>query len=381
MVSGLDALAVGGLGPDGKGVTDPRDARHAVGGLLAVQGPTALDIRTGVLVGPGSTALVGGTSDTGQMTYQINPHVLVGSRGVANGPYLGPTLDVPTKVNADPAPGSGSRIDVVWGRQRDGQSGIPSPDATTGPEYGVLAGASSTGTPVKPDLSTIVGATELATSQVSAGATSTNGAGVTIAQTARQTTTRGGQLLCWSRTERLALTAFPGLRALELDTGIAWRVDTASAWRQDGELVVASMGARPTASANLLGIRIRPADDPSRSYVCVTTGGVYYWIQDGIPPLGVNTPPPNSYWRRLEGTQVVTTAGGAFSFNLPSAFSAVPPIVSMVPGDSAGGVTQIQPVANNFTASLLYGAAFTANGSSVGNTTIRVNYVAHGYNT
>lgn len=184
---GLDALAVGG------GVTDPRDARHAVGGLLALQGPTALDVRTGVMVGPGSTQLITGTTRTGpKMSVRLGEHVAVTSRGTANGAYLGPTLEAPLEVDVELAPASGSRIDVVYVKQRDTTSGVPTPDATPGPLYGVLTGQVSTGTPAKPSLAAIVGAEELGTVQVSAGATSTNGSGVIITNTARPTVARGG---------------------------------------------------------------------------------------------------------------------------------------------------------------------------------------------
>ncbi|MDP5182187.1 hypothetical protein QOZ88_06020 [Blastococcus sp. BMG 814] len=205
---GLDALAVGG------GVTDPRDARHAVGGLLALQGPSALDVRTGVLVGPGSTQLITGTSKTSPMSVQIGAHVAVTSRGAANGAYLGPTLEAPTEVNVELAPASGSRIDVVYVKQRDTTSGVPTPDATTGPLYGVLTGQVSTGTPVKPSLTDIVGAEELGTVQVSAGATSTNGSGVVITNTARQSVPRGAPVPVRSKAERDALQAYPGLEVV-----------------------------------------------------------------------------------------------------------------------------------------------------------------------
>lgn len=235
---GLDALTAG------VGQTDQRDARHAVGGLLAVQGPTALDIRTGVLTGPGSTALITGTTKTGpKMSVQIGVHVAVPSRGAANGAYLGPTLEAPLEVDVDLAPASGSRIDVVYVKQRDTTSGIPTPDVTPGPLYGVLTGQVSTGTPGKPDLSTIVGAEELGTVQVSASATSTNGSGVVITNTARQTVARGGVLPVADPDGRAALAAaggvYRGLVVHERSTGrlYEWSQPTgqqAGAWRYVG---------------------------------------------------------------------------------------------------------------------------------------------------
>lgn len=166
------------------------EARLDDGGLLTPLGPGAMDIRTGVMAGPGSTAIVTGTSATGTMTVSIAPHHWVTSRGSASGPYRG-AREAATTVNIAAAPATGSRIDVVYVKQQDSTSGVPSPDVTTAPLYGVLQGTAGS-SPTKPSLSSIAGAEELATVQVAAGATSTNGANVTITNTARQTVARGG---------------------------------------------------------------------------------------------------------------------------------------------------------------------------------------------
>lgn len=220
------------------GVTDAVDARLAESGLLAVQGPTVLDTRTGVLIGPGSTALVTGTSSTGPMTYAIGAHVAVTSRGSANGPYLGPTLEAATTVPTGAAPASGSRIDVIYTKQQDTTSGVPSPDVSPGPLIGVLQGTASS-SPTKPSLSSagIVGAQELATAQVYAGATSTNGANVTITNTARQTVSRGAPIPVWSQVERDALTKYPSLTVRRMDlVGLPTEVtDGATWWRSGGD--------------------------------------------------------------------------------------------------------------------------------------------------
>lgn len=206
---GYDALHTDGA------VTDSRDARHAQGGMIAKQGPTILDVRTGVCVGPGSTALVTGTAATGTMTVSIAPHVAVGLRSTADGPYLGPTLEAATTVNIAAAPGANSRIDVVWAKQRNAASTV-SPDASTAPEYGVTTGTAAA-SPVKPSIP--VGAVELATVQVAVGATATNGAGVTITNTAKQVVAAGAPVPVRSQTERDALTAFAGLQVYRIDTG------------------------------------------------------------------------------------------------------------------------------------------------------------------
>src|SRR5687767_13815296 len=141
-----DALHTGGLGPDNKPVVSALDARLAQAGLLALGGPGLLDVRTGVLHGPGSTTLLTGTSDTGPMTVQIGVHNWVTSRSAGSGPYLG-ALEAPRKVPVATAPSSGTRIDVVYVKQGDTATDIPTPDTVTEPVYGVLTGTVGAGEP------------------------------------------------------------------------------------------------------------------------------------------------------------------------------------------------------------------------------------------
>lgn len=197
------------------GSTDAQNARLALAGLQAVQGPTALDIRTGVLIGPGSRSLITGTSSTAPMRVAIAPHGWVNARSAASGPYLG-KLPAQVLVDIAAAPGSGTRIDVVYERQTDSTAGVPSPDAATAPEYGVKTGTVGLG---KPSLSTIVGASEIGTVTVVAGATRTDSAGVTIANTARQTVARGARVPVLDQADRDSLTAYPSLEVYRLDTG------------------------------------------------------------------------------------------------------------------------------------------------------------------
>lgn len=199
------------------GFTSAKDQRLDQGGLLATSGATTLDVRTGVLWGPGTTTLVTGTSATGTMTVSIAPHHAVTSRGAGDGPYLGPTLESSTTVNIGAAPASNSRIDVVYEKQADAAATI-SPDGATAPEYGVVPGTASA-TPTKPSLASVVGAVEIATVQVASTATSTLGAGVTITNTALQTVARGAAIPVRNTTERAALTTFTGLTIARLDDG------------------------------------------------------------------------------------------------------------------------------------------------------------------
>lgn len=201
---------------NGAGGTDAQHARLALAGLLAGQGNDPLDVRTGVLTGPGSTDLITATSDTAPMTVALRPHNTVTSRGVANGPYLG-ALPTDVFVDIDAAPASGTRIDIVYELQADSTPGVPDPDTTTERVYGVLTGEPGAGAP---DLADIVGAEELGTIAVSAGATRTTDAQVLITNTARQTAPRNTPVPVRDEADRDTLTLFPGLTVFRLDLGV-----------------------------------------------------------------------------------------------------------------------------------------------------------------
>jgi hypothetical protein len=223
----------------GDGGTDAHHARLAMGGLLAVQGPGALDVRTGVLQGPGSTALVTGTPDTGPMTVAIAPHHWETTRGSANGPYLG-VLPATVKVSIGAAPASGSRLDVVYVKQQDKTAGVPSPDTTSAPLYAVEPGPADGTKPPLP-----VGAEELATVKVEPTATRTDGAGVTITNTARQTVARGARIPVHDVDERNALGG-PGVEVYRLDTGqVQLYPHTGATWQTTHDPALPSLADRP----------------------------------------------------------------------------------------------------------------------------------------
>lgn len=195
-------------------------------GLVAAQA-SDLAVRTGVMWGPGTTALVTGTSATGTMTYAIGIHHAVTTRGTADGVYMGPTLDTATTVPTTAAPGSNSRIDIIYVKQNDTASTISADSGSTQPLYGVANGTAAV-SPTAPSIP--VGAIELARATVAAGATSTNGSGVTITNTAVQTVARGARVPVRSQAERDALTQFLGLEVYRLDTGNVER-SSGTAWK------------------------------------------------------------------------------------------------------------------------------------------------------
>jgi hypothetical protein len=224
------------------GVVSVIDQRHAIGGLIAPHA-AGLDVRTGVLWGPGASALITGTAATAPMTVSVAINHAVTRRSVADGPYLGPTTEAVATVTIGAAPGSNSRIDVVWTRQRDANSTV-SPDAATVAEVGVSAGTAAV-SPTKPAIP--IGAEELGTVTVAAGATATNGAGVTIANTARLTVARGADVPVRTVAERNALTTFIGLTVKRLDDGGRTERWTGTAWASGSDVpVLASIAARDT---------------------------------------------------------------------------------------------------------------------------------------
>jgi hypothetical protein len=196
------------------GVVSAQEARVNDGGLLA-KNTSALDVRTGVMFGPGSTAIVTGTAATGTMTVNVNVCHWVASRGTANGPYRG-TKETSTTLNIGAAPGSNSRIDVVWAKMQDNTAGVPTPDGVVGEQYGVTAGTAAA-SPTKPAIP--LGAVEIATVQIASGTTSTNGAGATITNSALQVVAAGAPIPVRNTTERNALTTYAGLHVVRLDNG------------------------------------------------------------------------------------------------------------------------------------------------------------------
>lgn len=178
-----DALGTAG------GVVSAQDHRLAISSLLMPLSTGALDTRTGVFPGPGWSTIITGTSATGTMTVNVGVFQSATARSSAGGAYLGPTQEAAITVNIATAPASNSRIDVVYVKQQDADATVLTPDGTTTPIVGVVTGTAAA-SPAKPGLP--IGALELGTVTVAAGATSTAGAGVTIANTARSAVAAGG---------------------------------------------------------------------------------------------------------------------------------------------------------------------------------------------
>ena len=121
------------VGPSDAGVTAPIYARLALQGLLSAVGPTPIDAGAGILWGPGDPGKVTGSSSGPNMKYLVNPAVFATQRGTAaQGLYLWANDGQVTVDSGAPAPGSGSRWDIVWARAKDGSSSGPDSDSDTG---------------------------------------------------------------------------------------------------------------------------------------------------------------------------------------------------------------------------------------------------------
>lgn len=186
---------------------------------------TGVGARTGVVFA-GTTALLGGTSTTApSMTVTVAALHFVSQKAASEGVYVGSSPAV-VVVDIAAAPGTYSRIDLVYAMQRD--AGSPTaPDALTQAEIGVVTGVSNV-TPSKPALPS--GAVELGTVTVAAGATATTNGSVTVSTTARWTAPLGAPIPVRNGSERGALVPYRGLMVSRLDSDVVERYD-GTVWR------------------------------------------------------------------------------------------------------------------------------------------------------
>lgn len=194
---------------------------------MALNGPGALDVRTGIMFGPTSltTGVVTGTSSTSPWQYSVPQNTYVTSKGALDGPRQS-TNDGTVLVSTIAPPGSNSRYDLIYVMQQDADATI-SPDGTTAPLISVVNGASGA-SPSVPALP--AGAIALATALVASTATTgTSGANVTIDTTvSRFTSTRFDPIPVRNATERAEITGYAGVQAQRLDLGVIETYDAAS---------------------------------------------------------------------------------------------------------------------------------------------------------
>jgi len=197
--------------------TTPKGFRLANGGGLAKQ-TTGIDVRKGVMWDGGGSVVTGVAS----MNYSIRACVCVVMPSATQGPIMlanDAALLVPTTA----APGSNSRIDIVWVRQHlvaaDGGA-----DTDVIAEFGCTQGAVAA-VPVAPAIPT--GAVELARATVGVGVTQTSA--LTISQTHNWTAAAGAPIPVRDDTDRNALTVFDGLLVNHLTDRLIQRYNSQSA--------------------------------------------------------------------------------------------------------------------------------------------------------
>jgi hypothetical protein len=203
------------VGSAAHAVLSAQDARLALAGLLALNGPGPLDVRPGIMYAPGNPGLVTGDTSTGPWRYTVAAGSFVTTKGNLDGPHLS-TNDGNVLVSTIAPPGSNSRYDLIYAMQQDADATI-SPDGSTAPLLGVVNGTAAA-SPAVPALP--AGAIALATALIASTAVGgTSGAGVTIDTTvSRFTTTRNDPIPVRNATERNAITAYDSLAVYRLDT-------------------------------------------------------------------------------------------------------------------------------------------------------------------
>src|SRR5699024_9530243 len=185
----------------------------------ATRGTTALESRQS-LAGliPGAGVLDGLTvSGTASWQYSVAAGHVATSRGIDTDGVVLFANDAPVLVDCSPAPGTGSRIDIIYAKHNDATTPNADPDSEA---FAAVAEGVASGTPVAPEIPD--GAVELARATVGAGATNTDHANVTISHGERLiTTTLGGIMVTHSSAQRAAAYFNTTARPV-----FAWRTDT-----------------------------------------------------------------------------------------------------------------------------------------------------------
>ena len=190
------------------------------------------------------------------------------------------------------APGSNSRIDVIWVRA---QFGSPvSSDGSNDVVFGVTQGTPAA-SPSKPAIP--AGALELATATIPSTATTTQSSGVVITQTYQYTAAAGGTVLMRNRVELEAWSAPAGATARTLDTDLEWvRRPAPSAgpltwYIAPGQQLAYMSAAVTNGNANTIigtiakttflpvGQRVKIFCKPVSMYVAAAAGIVFYSIR------------------------------------------------------------------------------------------------------
>lgn len=290
----------------------PGDARLSQAAIVADDGASQLSARNGVFY-DGQGNVVATNTDTGTMSYTVRAcQFALYLLGTAASGIVFPTNDASFKATTTAAPGSNSRIDIIYIRQHclaaDGGT-----DTDNIAEIKVAQGAAS-GSPIAPTLPT--GAMELARATVPAGTTSTST--LTLSQTHLWTTTHGSAIPVRNATERNALTPSEGMRVRRLDlhsdethNGTTWAAPTSI--RYDSTAATITVGTSLVPVTNWLTNAYNLGDISYAAGVfTINTPGIYRWEATVVWPAAAAT------YRVTQGIMVngsiVTPGEGTMNF-------------------------------------------------------------------
>lgn len=339
--------------------TLPVDARLSISALISDDGSAPLAVRQGIFF-DGGAAAVTGTTDTGTMTYQIRAcslaFYLLGT--IASGTVL-LSINGNLKVDTTTAPGSNSRIDVIWVRQRvtaaDGGS-----DSVNTPILGCTQGTPAA-SPTVPAIPT--GAYAIAQAVVTAGTTQTST--TTITQVFNWTCAAGSPIPVRNSTEKAALTPYLGMSIYRLDlhstevyNGTTWSAPTSIRYDSTSATVTVTPLNTTVPVTNWLTNTHNLGDIGYAAGVfTAATAGVYRW------EATVQWPTLGTTFRVEQFILVngVASAAGQQSINFPAASGAqyitTGFTVQLNAGDTlqlglqatTSGVTGVQPMAFSMT--------------------------------
>lgn len=205
------------------GVTTPLDHKMAQAGEIVKASGNL--IRPGLFWG-GTANIVTGKAN---MSYDVAAFTCASTRGATAGAvkWANPGTE---NVATTAAPGSNSRIDIIYAWHRE----FSLDGVNSDPVIGVIQGTAAA-IPAAPSLAAFPGAIELGRATVAAGITATTSA--TITQTATFTAMAGGVLAFRNTTERDAGTYQQGQTGWLIDSGVT-QVYNGSSWRSLGTSVM-----------------------------------------------------------------------------------------------------------------------------------------------
>jgi hypothetical protein len=286
--------------------TQPIDARLAMNGLIANAnngGAYPLGARPGLFYDAnGAGGSVVGTTATSPMTYNVRQFVGVAQLlGTATSGLALFANDGTVTVNTTAAPGSNSRIDVIWVRQHalaaDGGA-----DADNILEIGVTQGTAAA-SPTVPTIPT--GAMALAQAVILSTTTQTSTAVIT--QVSNFTSTSGSAIPVRSAAERNALNQYDGLEVDRLDLNIKERSNGTSWLAEAPHLPQQDLLNRPRR------ILLRSPSTVSLANNVLT--GVTSWVADAGDD-------GNGTGLSLSGTFITATYAGLYRVDLAISFPA-----------------------------------------------------------